>query len=163
MGDIVYKHSKIFLPLAALLLGGALSGCASQGIAQNAELAAKPLAKSQSRVKIFRADTTLASAAGARVKVDGREIAEIDNGGSTILDLAAGKHEIVVDNWQHPNVFKLDLVAKPGMMYVLEITPREEAAVAGAMLGLVGMLAEAAANENGGVYSIRVVEEKRIS
>jgi hypothetical protein len=153
-------YPKIIFAAVSIILGVGLSGCA-QGIAENAGLASKPLAKSQTRLKIFRADAYVAGAVGARVKIDGRQIAEIDNGGSTILDLAAGKHEIEVDTWQHPNVYKLNLDAKPGTMYVLEITPREEAVAAG-MFGLVGMLAEAAVNENGGTWSIRVVEEKRI-
>jgi hypothetical protein len=137
-------------------------GCGAPGVAEHAELASKPLASKQSRFKIFREKAALNGGAGARVAVDGKQIADMDNGGSTIIDVAAGKHQIVVDNWQHPNVYKFDLEAKPGMMYVLEITAREEAAVAG-MFGLVGLLAEAAANENGGVWQIRVVEEKRIS
>lgn len=155
------SHLKIAYIVTSIILGAGLSGCA-QGIAENAELASKPLAKSQTRLKIFRSEAYVAGAVSARVKIDGRQIAEIDNGGSKMLDLAAGKHEIVVDSWQHPNVYKLDLDAKPGTMYVLEIAPREEVAAAGVLLGVVGMLAEAAVNENGGTWSIRVVEERRV-
>jgi hypothetical protein len=83
-------------------------------------------------------------------------------GGSTVLDVAAGSHDVVVDIWDHPNVYKLKLQAKPGMLYTLEVTARDQAVVAG-MFGVAGMLAEAAANENGGVFQIRVVSEKPIA
>lgn len=150
-------RSVIAVPLLCATF--ALAGCAAQGVAEHAELASKPLPRSQARLKIFRAEQGMA---GARVKVDGKQVTELDGGGSTILDVGAGKHEIIVDNWQHPNVYKLDVEAKPGTMYVFEITVREEAQVAGALFGLAGMLVEAAANENGGVWQIRLVEEKRI-
>jgi hypothetical protein len=47
----------------------------------------------------------------------------------------------------------------PARLYTLEVSPRTEAAVAG-MFGVVSMAVEAAANENGGTYQIRVVDEK---
>jgi hypothetical protein len=156
----MYNRSGTILAAAAMASALLFTGCAPQGVAEHAELASKPLTRTQSRLKIFRAERGIA---GARVKVDGKQITELDGGGSTILDVTAGKHQIVVDNWQHPNVYKLDLEAKSGTMYVLEISMRDEAAVAGALFGLAGVLVEAAANENGGVWSIRVVEEKRIS
>jgi hypothetical protein len=74
-----------------------------------------------------------------------------------MLDVPAGTHRIVVDHWSHPNVYAITLDAKPGMLYTLEVSLRSEAAVAG-MFGLVGMFAEAATNENGGTYQIRVVQ-----
>jgi len=64
----------------------------------------------------------------------------------------------MVDVWDHPNVYKLKLDAKPGMLYTLEITARADAAAAGMAFGMVGMLAEAAANQNGGVFQIHVVD-----
>ena len=54
----------------------------------------------------------------------------------------------------------MNLVAKPGMLYTLEVSVRTEAAVA--MFGLVGLFAEAAANENGGSFEIHVVQTERI-
>ncbi|HWE20506.1 MAG TPA: hypothetical protein VG758_25580 [Hyphomicrobiaceae bacterium] len=54
-------------------------------------------------------------------------------------------------------VHALTLAAKPGTLYTLEVSIRSEAFVAG-MFGLVGMMAEASANENGGNFQIRIVE-----
>lgn len=138
-----------------LLAGALLSGCGSTGA--EAALAEKTLKSSDARLKIFRAESLLGGAAAARVKVDGREVANLGVGGSTMLDVRAGKHTIAVDHWAHPNSFAITLNAKPGMMYTLEVSPRTEAAVAG-MFGLVGVFAEAAVNENGGSFQIRVAQ-----
>jgi hypothetical protein len=73
------------------------------------------------------------------------------------LDVPAGSHKIVVDSWSHPNEYALNLATKPGMLYTLEISIRSDAFVAG-MFGLVGMMVEASANENGGNFQIRLVD-----
>jgi hypothetical protein len=126
--------------------------------AENAALAQKTLQVSEARLKIYRTSNVIAAAGAASVKLDGREIANLGVGGSTMLDIPAGAHKIVVGHWAHPNVYAIALDAKPGMQYTLEVSPRTEAAVAGAAFGMIGMFAEAAANENGGTYEIRVVE-----
>ena len=147
--------------MAAILFGTAmLAGCGGGPGPETAALAAKPLAKSETRLKIARPELLYGMAVDVRVKVDGREIGSLGNGDVKIVDLPAGVHQVVVDHWSHPNVFKLDLQAKPGMVYELEISPREEAAVAGLMFGLAGTLAEAAANENGGGWQVRMVGQK---
>jgi len=134
-----------------------MSGCGST-TAENASLVDKALHGSQARLKISR-EGVLGAAVPARVRIDGREVASIGVGGSTVLDVAAGSRKIVVDTWSHPNEYTFTLVAKPGMLYTLEISARSEAMVAG-MFGLVGMMVEAAANENGGAFQIRVVDTK---
>lgn len=101
----------------------------------------------------------MGAAVPARILIDGREVASLGVGGSTVLDVPAGPRKIVVDSWGHPNVYTLTLAAKPGTLYKLEVSVRSEAMVAG-MFGLVGMMAEAAANENGGTFEIRVVDSK---
>ena len=136
-----------------------LSGCGSTS-AENASLAQKSLQASNARLKIHRTSLYVQP---ARVKLDGREIADLGSGGSTMLDVSAGPHKIEVDERMHPNKFAMTLNAKPGMLYTLEIAPRAEAAVASVAFGLVGMFAEAAINENGGTFQIRVVDEKPIN
>jgi hypothetical protein len=140
---------------AALPSGALLSGCGTTG-AENAALADKTLARSHARLKIYR-EGVVGAALPARVFIDGREVASLGVGGSTVLDVPAGSHKIVVDSWSHPNAYALSLAAKPGMLYTLEVSIRSEAFVAG-MFGLVGMMAEASANENGGNFQIRIVE-----
>jgi hypothetical protein len=143
-----------------IVVGMLISGCGSTG-AENAALARAALKASDARLKIFRAATVIGAAGAARVRVDGREVANLGVGGSTMLDVPAGMHKIVVDSWGHPNVYTITLTAKAGMQYTMEVSLRGEAAVAG-MFGLVGMFAEAAANENGGTYQIQVVREDSI-
>src|SRR6516165_12085784 len=81
----------------SLLAGALLSGCGSTG-AENAALAQKTLKSADARLKIFRAESLLGGAAAARVKVDGREVANLGVGGSTMLDVHAGRHTIGVDH-----------------------------------------------------------------
>jgi hypothetical protein len=103
------------------------------------------------------------AAVPARVRIDGREVASIGVGGSTVLDVPAGSRKIVVDSWSHTNEYTLTLAAKPGMLYNLEISIRDEAFVAGMMFGIVGTMAEAAANPNGGNFQIKVVGSQPFS
>src|SRR5262245_18122487 len=95
---------------AIVVAGTLLSGCGSTS-AENAALASKPLAASKARLKIFRTDTIVAAAVAARVRVDGREVASLGAGGSTVLDVPAGARKIVVDAWGHPNAYAITLQA----------------------------------------------------
>ena len=147
------RHRKFIIVVFACAI---LAGCGSQG-AENAGLANMPLKTSDARLKIYRTDTLESAGDAARVRIDGREVANLGIGGSTMLDVPAGQHKIVVDNPLHPNVYEISLAAKPGERYALEVSPRSEATVA-RMFGVAGMLAESAANQNGGEFQIRVVE-----
>ncbi len=142
----------------ALFATSFLPGC-SNSPSGPLRLTTGALQDSDARLKIFRESVTLGLLVDVRVKVDGREVAAVGAGASTLLDVPAGTHRISVHQWGHPNEYTITLDAKPGMLYALEITPRTEAVVAG-MFGLVGMLAEAAANENGGSYKIDVVDAR---
>jgi hypothetical protein len=142
----------------ALSVASLVSGCGSTA-AENAALAGKTLKTSHARLKVQRSNELMAAAPAARVKLDGREIASLGVGGSTVLDVPAGARKITVDAFGHPNAYTMTLQAKPGMLYTLEISPRGEAVAAG-MFGLVGMLAEASINQNGGTFQVSVVEAK---
>jgi hypothetical protein len=151
---------KAWVPICVTLFAVALlSGCGTTG-AENAGLAGRPLKTSHARLRIQRSDELMAAGPAARVKLDGREIANLGVGGSTMLDVPAGARKIAVDQEGHPRTYSITLHAKPGMLYTLEISPRGEAVMAGAVFGLVGTLVEAAVNENGGTFQIRVVDAK---
>ncbi len=145
-----------FVILAPLF--GALAACGNTS-AENAELAKAPLNGGNARIKIYRTQEYIAAAGSARVKLNGKQIADMGIGGSIIRDVPAGSHQIIVDHWGHPNVYAITLKAKPGTLYTLEVSPRTDAALAG-MFGLVGSLVEASVNENGGTFQIRVVDAK---
>ena len=136
-----------------------MKGCGST-TDENASLAGRPLKGAQARLKIFRTSEFVAAVPAARVKVDGRQVAELGVGGSTMLDVPAGSRTILVDAAGHPNVFSITLKAKAGMFYTLEVSPRTEAAVAGVLFGVVGALVEAGINQNGGTFQLRVVDAK---
>ena len=147
----------VALCLAILASGTLISGCGTTG-AENAALLDKALRPAHARLHIQR-EGFVGAALPARILIDGREVASLGVGGSTVLDVPAGTRKIVVDSWSHPNAYTLTLAAKAGTLYTLEVSIRDEAFVAG-MFGIVGMMAEAAANENGGNFKIRVVDAK---
>jgi hypothetical protein len=138
----------------AMASGVAMSGCGAT-TAENASIMDRALPKSQARLKIYR-EGVLGAAVAANVSIDGREVASLGVGGSTIVDVPAGSRKIVVGGWSHPNEYTMTLPAKSGTLYTLEISVRSEAMVAG-MFGIVGSMVEAAANENGGTFQIRTV------
>jgi hypothetical protein len=154
--------SRFFQTFCFMLLAGALiAGCGTTSD-ENASLAGKPLKAAHARLKIQRTSEVMAAMPSARVRVDGREISQLGVGGSIMLDVPAGSRKIVVDAFGHPNAYSMTLHAKPGMLYTLEVSPRTESVVAGAMFGLAGMLVEAAVNENGGTFQVRIVDAKPI-
>ncbi|MET0194268.1 MAG: hypothetical protein ABW200_12980 [Hyphomicrobiaceae bacterium] len=144
-----------------LLVSTPMTGCGTT-TDENASLAGKPLKGAQARLKIFRTSELIAAVPSARVKVDGRQVAELGVGGSTMLDVPAGSRTVVVDALGHPNVYSVTLKAKAGMLYTLEVSPRTEAAVAGVLFGLVGSLVEAGINQNGGTFQVRVTDVQGI-
>ena len=146
------------IAVAMMLALAPAAGCGNTS-AENAGLVTGALKASDARLKIQRVNSFMAAAGSANVKLDGREVASLGIGGSTMLDVAAGPHKITVGAWGHPNVYAITLDARPGMLYTLEISPRMEAAAAGAAFGFIGFAAEAAANENGGTFEISVVDE----
>ncbi len=103
----------------------------------------------------------MASGPAAIVRVDGREVANLGIGGSTVVDIPAGERKIVVDAFGALGAYTLPLRAKAGTLYTMEISPRSEAVVAGVLFGFIGSAIEAASNENGGAnFQIRIVDEK---
>jgi hypothetical protein len=145
--------------LAMLALCGAmLSGCG--GIeSETAALAAAPVPKSHARLKIRREGSVVGMAADARVRVDGRDVASLGNDETKVLDIPAGAHQITVDHWSHPGTSRLDLNAKPGMVYEVRAAVRGDAAVAGMMFGLVGSAVESASAGDAGFWSLQLVKQ----
>lgn len=150
---------RFFRTFCFVLLAGALTAGCGTTTDENASLAGKPLKAAHARLKIYRTSEVMAAVPSARVRVDGREVSQLGVGGSITLDVPAGSRKIVVDAFGHPNEFAMTLNAKPGMLYELEVSPRAESVMAG-MFGLAGMLVEAAVNQNGGTFQIRIVDAK---
>ncbi|MGA7324428.1 MAG: hypothetical protein WBX25_08095 [Rhodomicrobium sp.] len=151
---------NLIRPGLALVMATTFCACGSTGT-ENATLLSQPLRSGAARVQIVRPQEFLAALRDARIKVDGKKVADLTNGSSTTVDIAAGSHDITVDVWDSPSTYKMKLDAKPGTLYTLEVTVRREGAAVG-MLGAAGALADAATNENGGLFQIRVISDKPI-
>src|SRR5262245_11649033 len=95
---------------AVLASGTLVSGCSTTG-AENAALLDQALRPAHARLHIQR-EGIVGAAVPARILIDGREVASIGVGGSTVLDVPAGARKIVVDSWSHPNAYTLNLAAK---------------------------------------------------
>ena len=145
---------------AALALGASLlNGCGGGSATDTAALAKAPLPKSQARLKIHRESAFTGSAVDITIKIDGREVAGIGNDETRVFDIPAGNHLVTADHWSHPGTSKLNLQAKPGMVYEIEIAARAEAAVAGMMFGIIGTVVESAANDDAGYWGLHVVTQ----
>jgi hypothetical protein len=144
--------------VALMLCASMLAGCGGTG-PEAAALAAAPVPKSHARLKIHRQGSVIGMAADARVRVDGRDVASLGNDEMKVLDIPAGAHQIAVDHWSHPGVSKLDLNAKPGMVYEIRATVRGEAAAAGMMFGLAGSAVESASNGDAGFWSLQLLKQ----
>jgi len=145
---------------AALATASALCACAGGGT-ENTALLSQSLGKGSARPKIVRTSELLAALRDARIKLDGKQVASLSDGGSTIIDIPAGSHEITADVWDSPQISKVRLDAKPATLYIFEVTPNLGGTGIG-MLGAVGAAMESAGGQNGGLFLIRAVSEKRI-
>jgi len=153
------RHGKSFAVFIALALTTSmLAGCGGPELDTTA-LAAAPLPKSQARVKIHRESNIMGMAVDVRVIIDGKEVAGLGNDETKVFNIPAGAHQIAVDHWSHPGTSRLALNAKPGMVYDVAVAVRGEAAAAGMMFGIVGTVAESAANGDNGYWSVRLVKQ----
>jgi hypothetical protein len=154
------RHGKKLAVFVALAFSASMfAGCGGGTGPDAAALAAAPLPKSQARVKIHRESNIMGMAVDVRVMIDGKEVAGLSNDETEVFNIPAGTHEIAVDHWSHPGTSKLTLNAKPGMVYDVTVAVRGEAAAAGMMFGIVGTVAESAANGDNGYWSVRLAKQ----
>ena len=85
-------HHRGWTVIVALLVALPVAGCGNMG-EENAALATSAIKASDARLKIYRTSNLVASAGAASVKLDGREVASLGIGGSTMLDIPAGAHK----------------------------------------------------------------------
>lgn len=143
--------------LAGIALAGLLSGCGSTGT-MNAELATRPVPPNKARLTITRTEEMLAMAVPARIEINGKKVADIGNGASTIIDIAPGTSVISVSGWSYPGTFSVKLAAKPGQRYAVEVATRSASILPGVALGPVGGMIDASINENAGLFRLRLVD-----
>lgn len=89
---------------------------------------------------------------------------DIAAGGTTYIDVPAGrKATVAVYSWSYPGKFSLNIKAKPGARYTVEISPREESFVANAVLGIAGAIIDASDSKNSGAFKLRFLGRSRTS
>jgi hypothetical protein len=139
-----------------------LAGCAgtaetpSAGLADGAPKAGDPIPRGKARLTLTRVSGMLYSGVQASVKINGQQVAGLWAGSSSTVDIAPGANVVSVDGWSYPGSWTVDLNAKAGQTYAIEISPRGDSYVFG-MFGLVGGVIDVSANKNAGAFQMRVV------
>jgi hypothetical protein len=95
--------------------------------------------------------------APATVKVNGREVASLWSGSSETVNISPGANAVAVEAWSYPGTWTVNLNAKAGASYAIEVSPRE-ASLGPSMLGPLGGAVDASANKNSGAFQMRVVQ-----
>ncbi len=141
-------------PSAQLTTTGALPATTQTQAANQAPVAG------QARLTISRVSGVLYAGAPATVKVNGQTVADIWAGSATVVPVPAGRVKVSVEAWSSPGAYTVDLDVKEGAGYALEIAPRQESFLPGALLGPIGALIDASNNEGkSGPFRLRVVTQ----
>lgn len=112
----------------------------------------------QARLKLTRVSGVLYMGAQANVRVNGQEVANLWRESSTTVNLSPGANVITVGALLHPGVWTINLNAKPGATYAVEISPRVESYAPVLIAGLAGSMVDAAVNENAGAFQMRLLK-----
>ena len=144
----------------SLLAGLALAWAATDRA--HAQPAAKPAKVGQStsagKVQLILTRTTSALylAAPAMVKVNGQDVASLGRGESSTLTIAPGRTVVSVSTWSYPGSWTINLDAKAGQTYAIEIS-RGASFVPSFLLGPLGGVVDAAANPNAGAFQMHLM------
>jgi hypothetical protein len=156
--EAVSRAFVVFGTAASLLAGCAgTAETPSAGLAADgAPKAADPIPRGKARLTLTRVSGMLYSGVQASVKINGQQVAGLWAGSSSTVDIAPGANVISVDGWSYPGSWTVDLSAKAGQSYAIEISPRGDSFAFG-MFGLVGGAIDVSANKNAGAFQMRVV------
>jgi hypothetical protein len=124
--------------------------------ADGAPKAADPIPRGKARLTLTRVSGMLYSGVQASVTINGQQVAGLWAGSSSTVEIAPGANVVSVDGWSYPGSWTVDLSAKAGQSYAIEISPRGESYAFG-MFGLVGGVIDASANKNAGAFQMRLV------
>jgi hypothetical protein len=168
----------IFTAVALCALGALISGCAGTGTAATdgsaaptasapapaapAQTAAPtrtgPAPAGQTRLTLTRVEGILYAGAPATVKVNGQKVAELWAGKSETVDIPLGNNVVTVEAWSYPGTWTVNLDAKKGKAYAVEVSPRSES-YGPSLFGPLGAAAEGAGTKNAGAFQMRVVSQ----
>ena len=149
--------------LVCVAASSLLSGCQTTdaATAETATAAAAgPIPRGKARLVLVRESAYYAVAVPAVVKVNGQDVANLASGGSASVMISPGPTAVNIDAWSAPGSYTVNLDAKAGRTYRIEISPRTEAIAPALICGLACGLIEAADNEGkAGAFKARVVSE----
>lgn len=135
-----------------------LAACGTTSDATTASLASAPIPEGMARVKLNRVNTLLYAGAPATITLNGKTVANIGVGGTTLVDVPVGDNVIAASAWSYPGEFALNLKATPDTLYTIEVSPRAESFGPSTFLGPLGGVIDASINKNAGAFQMRFVE-----
>ncbi len=121
---------------------------------------AEKVSETSARIQIARTTDMLYLALDARVSVNGSVVAALPRGGSTYVDVNPGTATVRVDHPTSPGSFAVSFEARPGSTYAIEVSPRNESFMPGALGGVIGLAVDASITENSGLFMIKLVSSE---
>lgn len=112
---------KNLLPIIAVLM---LSACGTTAQLTDADLHA-PIGKGESRIIVSRDNSMLYGTAGAKIEVNGAEVATLGLGGQALKDVPAGLVTVSVSTMGSSGSDVAFVKAKTGKTYRLLVSPNE--------------------------------------
>jgi hypothetical protein len=156
VGSAGHRLSAVDRRAVAVAAALALAGCASADAVDTAALAKTPIAAGKARVTITRVSALQYAAAPATITLNGQKVASVASGDTAIIDVPAGANVLAASAWSYPGEFFVKLNAVPGKNYALEISPRAGSLGPSILLGPIGGMIDAGANENAGAFEMKL-------
>ena len=117
-----------------------------------------PAPSGQTRLTLTRVEALLYAGAPATVKVNGAKVADLWAGKSETVDIPLGNNTVTVEAWSYPGTWTVNLDAKKGKAYAIEVSPRGDS-YGPSLFGPLGAAAEGAGTKNAGAFQMRVVSQ----
>lgn len=137
-----------------------LSGCGTTGVS-NSALLDQPIPSKQARLVVSRTNSMLYFAGAADVSLNGRKIASLGRGSSTVENIQTGRNVLSVNAPTTFGNFTTTFEAKSGKTYTFEVAPNDnKSMMPGAVFGMLGEAVDAHVNDNTGYFQIVLKEIK---
>ncbi len=136
----------------------ALNGCATATYPEVNSVDIAPPPVDKAKILFTRDNSILYMALGARVKVEGVQMAKLARRESFSTLVTPGKVKMEVDTATAPGRFGITLNASAGRIYQIKVMPRSDSFLPGAVFGILGSAADAAINEQSGLFMFELVD-----
>jgi hypothetical protein len=164
MSSNLTKAAARLLPIAAIALALALSGCVTDQSPTSvaAVPAAGPIPRGQAAITITRVEGHFAKAVAADVEVNGTKFASLDQGATFTGFVRPGPVALSVSCWCGPGRYTVNFKAEAGRRHAFEISSRDEQGGAMILAGMVGVAVDTVANgETSGTFKLTEVADGR--